>query len=117
MLRNEARATTLVAEADRIEDAQLHGETSASVSEMRLFDIVDQHSGSDQMGDTAAVITVGASGNNLGIITAANGMASKLFGYSKWQMERRNVSMLMPQPFAAAHDSFLKRYVATGTGR
>ena len=58
-----------------------------------------------------AVIVADASASSLGVIRSVNAAAIKLFGHSRWQMERRNLSMLMPSPFAELHDAFMRRWV------
>lgn len=57
-----------------------------------------------------AVVVADASASSLGVIRSVNAAAIKLFGHSRWQMERRNLSMLMPSPFAELHDSFMRRW-------
>ena len=42
-----------------------------------------------------------------------NPAAERLFGYQAAEMQGRNVSMLMPEPFAAQHDGYIERYLAT----
>ena len=61
-----------------------------------------------------AVVEADGSASNIGIITSVNATACKLFGYSRWQMERHGLSMLMPSPFSELHDSFMRRYLVTG---
>lgn len=48
-----------------------------------------------------------------GIIDSANPAAQRLFGYTIEELLGRNVSMLMPAPFAEEHDDYLRRYLAT----
>ena len=43
-------------------------------------------------------------------------LCQQTFGYSKEEMEGKNVKMLMPSFFAQRHDGYLRRYVATGAG-
>lgn len=62
-----------------------------------------------------AVIVADGSASNLGVITSVNATAVKLFGHSRWQLEHRNLSTLMPSPFAELHDSYMRRYLVTGT--
>lgn len=64
----------------------------------------------------AGLISISASPHNLGTILSANAIACRMFGYARWQLERRNVSCLVPSPLAESHDHFLKRFLATGEG-
>jgi PAS domain-containing protein len=113
VVNNQEKANMLIADAERIEDQQTkdyHRETGAVVRVM-------QHSNLDVLADNTAAVCIGGSFNNLGIILSANPYTSKLFGYSRWQLERRNVSMLIPSPLAEMHDGFLRNYLETGEGR
>ncbi len=49
-----------------------------------------------------------------GLIEHINPAALKLFGYSREETVGRNVSMLMPQPDKARHDSYISNYNHTG---
>lgn len=62
--------------------------------------------------DTAvtAIITI----SEKGIIESVNQATERMFGYSRSEMVGRNVSMLMPQPYAKMHDKFLENYTTTG---
>lgn len=40
--------------------------------------------------------------------------ACTLFGYTKGEMEGKNVNILMPAPYSARHDSYLKNFLTTG---
>lgn len=57
-----------------------------------------------------AIITINESGN----IESWSKGAEKLFGYSEEDVLRRNVSMIIPEPRAAAHNGYLRQYAATG---
>jgi two-component system sensor kinase FixL len=52
-----------------------------------------------------------------GTILLFSTAAERLFGYTAAEVERKNVSMLMPSPYREAHDSYLARYLATGERR
>jgi two-component system sensor kinase FixL len=49
-----------------------------------------------------------------GRIESLSATAERLFGYSMAEAAGRNVSKLMPSPDREQHDSYLKRYLATG---
>ncbi len=52
-----------------------------------------------------------------GIIKSANPAAERIFGYAFPEIAGKNVSMLMPEPFASEHDSYLEAYRKTGNAR
>ena len=49
-----------------------------------------------------------------GIITTFNPSAERIFGYSAQEVIGKNISMLMPQPDRANHESYIRRYEDTG---
>lgn len=52
-----------------------------------------------------------------GVIETFNPAAEKIFGYKASEILGRNVSELMPAPFASKHDNYLKRYRTTQNPR
>ena len=52
--------------------------------------------------------------NETGVIHSFNRSAESLFGYTRDEVEGRNVSMLAPSPYREEHDSYLSRYAQTG---
>ena len=50
-----------------------------------------------------------------GLIESFNVAACRIFGYSAKQVLGHNISMLMPQPHRAQHDSYLESYHSAGT--
>jgi hypothetical protein len=48
------------------------------------------------------------------VITRLEQLALKVFGYKKGELEGKNVSILMPNPFSQRHNSYLRNYVTTG---
>lgn len=47
-------------------------------------------------------------------ITLFNQAAQKIFGYKETEVLGKNISMLMPEPYRADHDSYMQHYVSTG---
>lgn len=52
-----------------------------------------------------------------GIMQSFSATAERLFGWRADEVTGRNVSILMPQPYRDAHDSYLSRYLTTGERR
>lgn len=52
-----------------------------------------------------------------GTIQSFSSAAERLFKYTPAEVIGKNIKMLMPQPYRMEHDSYLKRYQATGERR
>lgn len=53
--------------------------------------------------------------NSKGIIESFNLAAQNLFGYSINEVQGQNIKILMPEPFSSTHDSYINKYLETGT--
>jgi len=40
-----------------------------------------------------------------------------MFGYGRGELDGKNISVLMPQPFSGRHDSYLSNYLTTGVAK
>lgn len=52
-----------------------------------------------------------------GIILEFSEIAEEMFGYKKWEVQGRNISLLMPEPYRSEHDKYLQRFLEEGEGR
>jgi two-component system, LuxR family, sensor kinase FixL len=52
-----------------------------------------------------------------GIIESFNAGAERVFGYRAGEIVGKNIALLMPTPFRANHDDYIRRYQRTGEAR
>lgn len=52
-----------------------------------------------------------------GMIELINPAAERIFGYTAAEVQGKNVSLLMPQPYRDEHDAYMSNYLRTGQAR
>ncbi len=82
-----------------------HAESSLADSEQQVRTILDH--------TAEGLITIGEDG----IVTTFNPAAEKLFGYSTDEMIGKNISLLMEEADAKAHDGHVRKYIETGKAK
>jgi diguanylate cyclase (GGDEF)-like protein/PAS domain S-box-containing protein len=60
-----------------------------------------------------AIITISEDG----VVETFGGSAERIFGYSAAEVVGKSVNMLMPEPHASKHDSYIDAYLRTGVKR
>src|SRR6185295_9775474 len=92
---------------ERIESSRAQAESTRALEESRRR--------------LEAIVTTAADGilviDDKGIIEDANPAAERLFGHGRDDLIGRNVSLLMPEPYAGEHDGYLANYRRTGIRR
>jgi PAS domain-containing protein len=104
---NADKAQLLLSEADRIEDQKSKDHRNEVAG--GVLPIMEE-SNLDVFADSTAVITIGGTSRNLGIVTSINSAGCKLFGFSRLQLERRSVFSLLPYPLNDNHEASLEQY-------
>ena len=52
-----------------------------------------------------------------GLVRSFSATAEKMFGYDQEEIIGKNVKVLMPEPYRAAHDGYIERYIETNEKR
>ena len=89
--------------------------TDVTEARHRLEEVMDGRSQLEAILENAAegIITISPHGK----VESFNRAAERIFQYAGTDVIGRNVSMLMPEPYAGEHDSYLARYLTTGEAR
>lgn len=105
-------AAKYYSEADKVEEQQENAANDAMLSDaVGDGDPSSMLAQVDEKNNAVAVI------NAVGIIQMANKPLMKLFGYRKGELEGKNISILMPQPFSQRHNGYLRNYITTGKAK
>jgi len=84
VINNADRANVLIAEAERLEDQQAKDHQRETGNMTRMLEQVSF----DVMADNTALFAISGSPANLGTILSVSPYATKLFGYTRFQMVR-----------------------------
>jgi PAS domain S-box-containing protein len=101
---DERQGQLLLKRAEEAEETRMH-ENTAEQAQGGSFD------------DRSASIYMNCNAKDPGTILSANAVALQMFGYSRAEMEGRNVSMIMPAPYSQYHTAFLRRYLDSGSAQ
>jgi two-component system sensor kinase FixL len=90
-----------------------------------IIDISDRKKSEDALAQRAVELEAAVTGavdgiimiDGKGIIQWLNPAAAALFGYDAIDIVGQNVSVLMPEPYRSEHDSYLRRYLRTGSAK
>ncbi|KAJ3176488.1 hypothetical protein HDU87_005182 [Geranomyces variabilis] len=68
----------------------------------------------DMLSEKSGLFTISGNHEDIGTITRVNKAALKMFHYRKSDILRKNISTIVPSPFAEVHDEVLRAYLDTG---
>ena len=110
VMNDSAKADTLLQQANDLEEASAKefAEKSAHFIMCQRSDILD---GSRE---DMAIVSVSQTGETMGLIESVNSVALTMFGYSKRDLLKKSVSILVPYPMSTMHDKYVQAYVETG---
>lgn len=94
---------TRIFENMRVKLEQSHADLKQALIDAR-FSEAQQRAVINTMADALIII------DDQGNIESFNPAAERIFGYDAAEVLDRNIKMLMPEPYASAHDDYLSRY-------
>ena len=68
----------------------------------------------DPSREDMAVFVISHALSNLAAIESVNTAALTMFGYNKRDLIGKNISIIMPPPMNARHDTYMRRFLDTG---
>jgi hypothetical protein len=104
----------LAAELSRRADEQTEVVTK-EMDDQSAHVVMFQHTGPlDPSREDVGVITVSQNTANIGTVETANTVALNIFGCSKRSIIGKDLSMIIPRPFASMHNRYLHNFLETG---
>jgi PAS domain S-box-containing protein len=105
-LNDHTGALQITQRAEEVEESKIRtGKNIETDLNVALFD------------DENAVIMISGESDKEGIILNVNVPTTQIFGFKKSEMVGKNVSMLLPPPFAEIHNQLIRAYMDTGYGK
>ncbi|KAJ3038903.1 hypothetical protein HDV00_012825 [Rhizophlyctis rosea] len=115
VLNDQKQGQELVDHADELEESLAHEGALDTAEEAYEDERGDVRTALvNPLSDNNALFTISGDMSNLGIITAVNPAALKLFNYRRSDLMHKNINIIVPSPFSEPHDDLLKRYLDTG---
>ena len=68
----------------------------------------------DPSREDMAVFVISHALSNLAAIESVNTAALTMFGYNKRDLIGKNISIIVPPPMNARHDTYMRRFLDTG---
>ncbi len=68
----------------------------------------------DPSREDMAVFVISHALSNLAAIESVNTAALTMFGYNKRDLISKNISIIVPPPMNARHDTYMRRFLDTG---
>ena len=118
-----SRATQELADGHSIQDIPVTsddeiGQLTASFNRMRAARDEHETAMLDAASRTRAILETAVDGiiaiESNGIVSAFNAAAERVFGFEAAELKGKNVSVLMPEPYASEHDNYVASYLRTG---
>ncbi len=103
---DEVGQLTRIFENMRVKLEQSHADLKQALTDAR-FSEAQQRAVINTMADALIII------DDHGNIESFNPAAERIFGYDAAEVLDQNIKMLMPEPYASAHDAYLSRYQNT----
>ncbi|MEK7821100.1 MAG: PAS domain S-box protein, partial [Pseudomonadota bacterium] len=108
---------TLSARRVRYDDQDAIIVASVDITNLRRAEKAEQRALREMTGVVNAVADGLIGIDAKGVIRLFNPAAEKIFGYTAAEATGRNVSILMPSPFAQEHDGYMANYLRTGVAK
>jgi len=99
---NVDKATAISAEAERLEEAKAKEATgTGGLTQPFGLRLLAEVPAEQLQSDSVAVLTASAASRDLGSIITANAAACRMLGYTRVQLVRRSINLIMPEPLAS----------------